>query len=68
MHAGATYKESIYSNLTLCIAALFCYYFSAPAECGLPPHIVEVVLNHVSAGRIQQSALRSLPTSNSRGG
>ena len=44
MHAGATYKESIYSNLTLCIAALFYHYFSAPAECSLPPHIVEVVL------------------------
>ena len=36
MHAGATYKDSIYSNLTLCIAALFYHYFSAPAECGLP--------------------------------
>ena len=51
MHAGATYKESnMQPNVV--IAALFYYYFSAPAECGLPPHIVEVVLNYVSAGRI----------------
>ena len=52
MHAGATYKESIYSNLTLCIAALFYHYFSAPAECSLPPHIVEVVLNQRRSMRI----------------